>query len=48
MWMHPAHVTIRILPPIETEGLTREEIKALPERTAEAIRQNLLPQQQGG
>ena len=48
MWMHPAHETIRILPPIETEGLTREEIKALPERTAEAIRQNLLPQQQGG
>lgn len=48
MWMHPAHVTIRILPPTETEGLTREEIKALPERTAEAIRQNLLPQQQGG
>lgn len=48
MWMRPAHVTIRILPPIETEGLARDEVKALPQRTAEAIRQALTPERQGG
>lgn len=48
MWMHPAHVTIRILPPIETAGLSREELKALPERTAALIGQQLLPNKQGG
>ena len=42
-WMRPAHVTIRILPPIETQGLSKEEIRALPERTAALIEQNLLP-----
>ena len=47
MLMHPAHVVIRILPPIETAGLTREEIKALSEQTAQLIRQNLEPNRQG-
>lgn len=41
MLMHPAHVTIRILPPIETEGLSKEEIRALPQRTADAIARRL-------
>ena len=41
MFMHPAHVTIRVLEPIETEGLTKEEIRALPQRTAEAIARHL-------
>lgn len=37
MLMRPATVTMRILPPIETEGLSRPEIKTLPERTKAAI-----------
>ena len=43
MLMHPAHVTIRILPPIETAGLSREELKALPAQTADMIFKNLEP-----
>lgn len=43
MLMHPGHVVIRILPPIETEGLSRAEIKELPEKTRELILQNLEP-----
>ena len=43
MLMHPAHVVVRILPPVETEGLTREELKALPERVQEIVRANLEP-----
>lgn len=43
MFMRPAHVIVRILPPIETDGMTREEIKALPELAREQIRQNLEP-----
>lgn len=31
-WMRPAHVTIAILPPIETAGLGREAVRALPEQ----------------
>ena len=41
MFMHPAHVTIRVLEPIETEGLTKEEIRALPQRTADIIARHL-------
>lgn len=41
MFMHPAHVTIRVLEPIETEGLTKEEIRALPQRTADVIARHL-------
>ena len=36
-WMKPAHVTIHILPPIETGDLSREELKALPQCTAALI-----------
>ena len=36
-WMKPAHVTIHILPPIETGDLSREELKELPQRTAALI-----------
>ena len=43
MLMHPAHVVVRILPPVETEGLTREELKALPARVQEIVRANLEP-----
>ena len=35
--MKPAHVTIHILPPIETGDLSREELKELPQRTAALI-----------
>ena len=37
MLMTPAHVTIRILPPIETGGLSKEQLRALPQRAAAAI-----------
>ncbi len=39
--MKPAHVTVRIMPAIETAGMSREEIKELPERTAQIIQSNL-------
>lgn len=47
MWMKPAHVTIRILPAIQTADLTKEEIKALPEQTAALIAANLGHKKQG-
>ena len=40
-WMKPAHVRIEILPPIETEGLDRQALKALPSRTEALIREKL-------
>ncbi len=40
-WMKPAHVTIQILPAIETEALSREELKELPQRTARLIGEQL-------
>lgn len=43
MMMTPGHVVVRILPPIETENMTREELKALPEQVREVIYQNLEP-----
>lgn len=39
--MKPAHVTVRILPAIETAGMSRDEVKELPERTAQIIQSNL-------
>ena len=44
MLMHPCHVIIHILPPIETAGLSREEIKAMPEQTRQLIREHLEPE----
>lgn len=41
MLMRPGRVTVRILPPIETAGLSRTEIAALPAKTAALIRDNL-------
>lgn len=32
LWIHPAKVHIRILPAVSTEGMSREEIRALPEQ----------------
>ena len=37
LWIHPAKVTIKILPAVQTEGLSREQIKALPEQLREQI-----------
>lgn len=39
--MKPAKVTFTILPPIETAGLSRPELKALPELTQQQIRDAL-------
>lgn len=36
-WIHPAEIKITIHPAIETRDLTREEIRALPERTKQII-----------
>lgn len=47
MWMKPAHVTIRILPPIQTAQLSKEEQKALPETTAAMILANLGQTKEG-
>lgn len=35
--MTPSHVTVRILPPVETAGMSRAEQKQLPEATRQAI-----------
>lgn len=37
MWIKPASVTVKILPPIETAGKTREEMKTLPEEVRQMI-----------
>ncbi|MEG0339827.1 MAG: lysophospholipid acyltransferase family protein [Oscillospiraceae bacterium] len=37
-WIHPAKVTMTILPPVETKDLTKEQIKELPS----VIRQQIL------
>lgn len=36
-WMRPGHVTIKILPAIETSDLTREQLKELPGQVQEQI-----------
>ena len=40
-WMHPTHVTIRILPAIETEGMSKDEIKELPGKVQQLVYNNL-------
>lgn len=37
MWIRPAKVKVTCLPPVPTEGMSREEIRALPERLREMI-----------
>ena len=39
--LKPGKVTIRILPPVETAGLSREELKALPARLEELVRRHV-------
>lgn len=39
--LRPGKVTVTILPPVSTKGLTREEEKALPEKVREQIRKVL-------
>ena len=34
LWIHPAKVNIRILPPISTEGMARDEIRDCPSSCA--------------
>ena len=41
LWIHPAKVKIHILPPVSTEQMSREEIRALPEHLREQIAQEL-------
>lgn len=41
MWIRPASVKLTILPPVPTEGMSREEIRALPEQLREQICQGL-------
>ncbi len=41
LWIHPAKVNIRILPPISTEGMARDEIRALPEQLRRQISDEL-------
>lgn len=46
-WIHPAQVQLRILPPVETAGLSREQIRALDEELQQLLtteRQKLLAQ----
>lgn len=37
LWIYPADVKIQILPPVSTENLSREEIRALPEKLREMV-----------
>lgn len=41
LWIHPAAVQMRILPPIDTSGYGREEWKALPALTEQLVRSEL-------
>lgn len=47
LWIHPAKVKIHILPPISTEQMSREEIRALPEQLREQIAQELQGMREG-
>ena len=40
-WMHPTHVTIRILPAIETEGMSKDEVKELPGKVQQLVHSHL-------
>ena len=44
-WMKPTHITIEILPSMSTAGLTREEIKQLPNQIEEKLRDQLAKMQ---
>lgn len=46
MLMHPAHVVMRILPPVETAQLSKAETKELPQRTAALIGEALAKPEQ--
>ena len=48
MLMTPGHVVVRILPPIETANMSREELKNLPELVREEIRKKLGPNLEQG
>ena len=37
MWIHPAHVRVTVLPAIPTQGMSREESKAIGERVHDMI-----------
>ena len=39
--MKPVHVTMRILPPVETEGLDRAAVKALPAQMEAIVREQV-------
>ncbi len=41
LWIRPASVTIRILPPIDTSGYTKEDWKALPALTEQKVKDGL-------
>lgn len=41
LWIHPAAVRIKILPPVSTEEMNREEIRALPEQLREMIAEGI-------
>lgn len=39
-WIKPAKVQVKILPPLETENLTRDEVKALGDRLHQLVEEN--------
>lgn len=41
LWIHPAQVSIKILPPVQTEELSKEQIRALPEQLRQMIAEEL-------
>lgn len=41
LWIHPAHVAIKVLPPIDTEDYTRADWKNLPKLAEEKVREGL-------
>ena len=41
LWIHPSPVKIKILPPVYTEGMNREEIRALPEQLREIVAEGI-------
>lgn len=41
MWIRPAKVHLKVLPPVETQGLTKEEIRALPQQLRQMVVENM-------
>ena len=37
MWIHPASVQVKVLPPVPTQGMSREEAKCIGERVRSLI-----------